>query len=323
MFRSAFRVLLASSVLATPATSAPRVPAPASNPRAEAPAPAPAAPAQRELRRRPLRLTDAEATSVPEVLVAPGVPTTLTFRPAIKPESVLLADTSGVFPEKTRATATAVLLTPRGELPPGAVATLQVTTVDGTILPFLLRSDAKLADLQVDVEVALEEKAAPQSPQAMKGIVEQLQEQLDQCQSGAPLAGAKRIASLILEQDTAHPQPFERLDIHRRDKQSRLLVTAQRAYRLLGHTFIVVSVQNRDLSPWVLDKVSIATSANGQLEEMGQSFFTADLTTLAPDQEGKVIVGFPSPRPAPGQRFTLTLTGRSGNRNVRLEDISL
>src|SRR5690349_16559829 len=138
MLRNALRAFLASSVLATVAVSAPRTPAPAAKSQAEAPAPAPAASAPRELRRRPLRITDAEATSVPEVLVGQGVPTTLTFQPAIKPESVLLADTSGVFPEKTRATPNAVLLTPRGDLPPGAVATLQVTTVDGTILPFLL-----------------------------------------------------------------------------------------------------------------------------------------------------------------------------------------
>lgn len=47
------------------------------------------APARRELRRRPLQVTDATSTMVPEVHVAAGVPTTLAFRVAIKPDAGL------------------------------------------------------------------------------------------------------------------------------------------------------------------------------------------------------------------------------------------
>jgi len=138
-------------------------------------------PIRRELKRRLLQVTDATSTTVPQVHVAAGIPTTLAFRVPIKPEAVLMADTAGVFPEKTRATATSVLLTPRADLPSTAVATLTVTLEDGTILPFLLTSLPGEADLQVDVDVALQARQAPESAGTLASVVSQLQQRLDEC----------------------------------------------------------------------------------------------------------------------------------------------
>src|SRR4051812_1778774 len=49
-----------------------------------------ATPAKRELRRRPLRITDDSAASVTEIHVAAGTPSTLSFQVALKDNGVLL-----------------------------------------------------------------------------------------------------------------------------------------------------------------------------------------------------------------------------------------
>lgn len=278
-------------------------------------------PARRELRRRPLQVTDATSTTVPEVHVAAGVPTTLTFRVAIKPDAVLLADAAGVFPERTRATSTSVLLTPRADLPASAVATLTVTLEDGTILPFLLTSIPGEADLQVDVDVALH---TPASAGALASVVSQLQQRLDECTSTSGTAGVRKIAAIVSQQDLEKPQAFQRYDIHRLTRQNQLLVEAKQAYRLFGATYLVLTIQNRSPSKaWVFDKAEVSVQGTGATEELKVAAAIAELASLQPDETERLVVAFPTPSQGANPRFVLSLREKDGNRHVRLDDIAL
>jgi uncharacterized protein (TIGR02268 family) len=289
---------------------------------AESPSAGP--PPRRELKRRPLRLTDANATAVPEIHVAGGVPTTVVFRSPIKPDSVLIADTSGLFPEKTRTTSTSLLLIPRADLPQGTVATLSVTLTDGTILPFLLSSVPSEADLQVDVEVALEEHAPPESTAGMKTVISQLQQKLDECTASSGAAGVQKIAALIVQQDLARPQAFQRYDVRKLDKQSRLLVEVRQAYRLFGTTYVVMTIENRDPSrSWVLDHPEVALQGGGRADDLKVSSFSGDMPALHPDETQKLVIAFPTPAQGINNRFVLSLKEKDGNRHVRLEDVAL
>src|SRR5690348_16918259 len=52
---------------------------------------------KRELRRRTITIDDASLTSVPEIRVAGGTPTILTFEVPVKEGGAVLADVRGVF----------------------------------------------------------------------------------------------------------------------------------------------------------------------------------------------------------------------------------
>ncbi|HEY8210299.1 MAG TPA: DUF2381 family protein [Myxococcaceae bacterium] len=280
-----------------------------------------AGPARRELKRRPLVLTDATSTAVPEIHVAAGVPTTLAFRSPIKPDAVLVADTAGVFPERTRATATSVLLTPRADLPANAVATLTVTLADGAILPFMLTSLPGEADLQVDVAVALQQRASPESPAT---LVSQLQQKLDECSSTSGNAGVQKIASLIGVQDAEKPQALQRYDVHKLVRQSQLLVEVKQAYRLFGFTYVVLTVQNRSSSKaWVFDRAEVSVQGGGATEDLKVSASVAEMATLQPDETERVVIAFPTPSQGTDHRFVLSLREKDGARHVRLDDVAL
>ena len=281
------------------------------------------APVRRELRRRPLQVTDATSTMVPEVHVAAGVPTTLAFHVAIKPDAVLVADTAGVFPERTRATSTSVLLTPRSDLPASAVATLTVTLADGTILPFLLTTVPGEADLQVDVDVALQARQAPESAGAL-AVVSQLQQKLDECSSTAGNAGVQKVATLVSQQDLEKPQAFQRYDIHRLTRQNQLLVEAKQAYRLFGVTYLVLTVQNRSASKaWVFDRAEVAVQGGGATEDLKVSAAVAEMVALQPDETERLVIAFLTPNQSATHRFVLSLHEKDGNRHVRLDDVAL
>ena len=134
-------------------------------------------PVKRDLRRRPLRITDDSSDSISEIHVAAGTPTTLSFQVAIKEGEIVLADVKGNF-YPPQLTDKAVILVPKEDLPEGEVTSLSVALTDGTLLPFKLVTAPGDVDLQVDVEVALDKKAAPDSAQALKAANTQLRAQL-------------------------------------------------------------------------------------------------------------------------------------------------
>jgi len=277
----------------------------------------------RKLQRRTLVLTDANLNDVQVIHVAGGVPTSLSFSQPIRPSSVILADTSDAF-LPLRATETSLVLLPRRDLKPTALATLSVTLADGTLLPLVLATVRGEADLGVDIQLALVHKARPESPAALKASLAQLHAELDECRANTGAAGVASVARMVLEKDAPGPHAFARMDVRRRDKQERLLVELARSYRLFGHTYLVLTLENRDPSlAWVLDHPELTATGNGQSADVHVVSFEMDVPSIGPNETGRLVIAFPTPVLERGGEFRLRLLEKHGTRHVRLDGLSL
>ena len=167
---------------------------------------------RRELRRRTITIDDDTLSSVPEIRVAGGTPTILTFEVPVKDGGAVLADVRGVFYPPTQTDKT-VMLVPKADL--ARPEPLNVSLADGTVLTFKLTTAPNEADVQVDVAIALRNHAKPDSAAALRMMNEQLRSELDECRDGAANAGATKVAALLLAQSLDQPlKPFIRQVVH-------------------------------------------------------------------------------------------------------------
>jgi uncharacterized protein (TIGR02268 family) len=275
---------------------------------------------KRELRRRALTIDDATLTSVPEIRVAGGTPTILTFEVPVKDGGAVLADVRGVFYPPTQTDRT-VMLVPKIDLE--RPQPLNVSLADGTVLTFKLVTIPTEADVQVDVSVALKEHARPDSAAALRMMNEQLRGELDECRDGAANAGATKLAALLLAQSLDRPQSFERRPLRAGDKQSRLLVQGHWAYRMLGLTYMIFTVENRDPQrSWVMDHVEVRLTGAGDAVDVKVVAAQPELAILPPGTTERVVVAFETPSMSASQRLKVSLHEKDGPRLVALEGIS-
>ena len=280
----------------------------------------PKAPARRELRRRTLVIDDQTLGSLPELHVAGGSATLLTFEIPVRENGALVTDTRGLFHPPTQTDKT-VIIVPKADLPQPAA--LSVTLSDGTALSFKLVSVPKEADVQVDVVLALQSRASPDSAQALRTTIEQLRGELDECHASSASAGAGKVAALFLGQSLDEPQAFDRHALRGGDKQNRLLVEARWIYRLVGLTYLVFTVENRDpAKPWVLDRAEVKLTGSGDAVDLRVLATAAEVPLLAPGQAGKVVLAFKTPTQTASHRYTVTLVEKDGGRRVVLEGLS-
>jgi len=277
---------------------------------------------KRALKRRSLLVTDANFNEVQVIHVAAGVPTTISFRQPLRPESVILADTTNAF-LPVKATETSIVLIPKRDLGQRSMTTLTVTLADSTILPLVLTTVPGEADIGVDINVVLVKQAPPESAAVLRASVGQLRGELDECRADQGSAGIAKLASLVLQQDISRPQVFERHDLRRRDKQERLLVDVRQAYRIFGQTYLVVTLENRDPSrTWVLDHPELTVVNGSQSMDVQVASFQVDTVAIAPNETGKVVVAFQTPPQGNGNSFNLQLLEKNGSRHVKLEGLS-
>ena len=275
---------------------------------------------KRELRRRTLRIDDASLSSVPEIRVAGGTPTILTFEVPVKEGGAVLADVRGVFYPPTQTDRT-VMLVPKSDLERSQP--LNVSLADGTVLTFKLVSTATEADVQVDVTIALKERARPDSAAALRMMNEQLRSELDECRDGAANAGATKLAALLLAQSLDQPQSFERRPLRAGDKQSRLLVEGRWVYRMLGLTYMIFTVENRDPQrSWVMERVDVRLTGGAEAVDVKVVAAQAELPILPPGTAERVVVAFEAPPMSPSQRFKVSFHEKDGPRLVALEGLS-
>lgn len=275
---------------------------------------------KRELRRRTIRIDDASLSSVPEIRVAGGTPTILTFEVPVKEGGAVLADVRGVFYPPTQTDRT-VMLVPKADLE--RPQPLNVSLADGTVLTFKLVSTSAEADVQVDVAIALKERARPDSAAALRMMNEQLRSELDECRDGAANAGATKLAALLLAQSLDQPQTFERRPLRAGDKQSRLLVEGRWVYRMLGLTYMIFTVENRDPQrSWVMDRVDVRLTGAGEAVDVKVVAAQAELPILPPGTAERVVVAFEAPPMSPSQRFKVSFHEKDGPRLVALEGLS-
>lgn len=275
---------------------------------------------RRELRRRTITIDDASLTSVPEIRVAGGTPTILTFEVAVKEGGAVLADVRGVFYPPTQTDRT-VMLVPKADLE--RPQPLNVSLVDGTVLTFKLVTVPAEADVQVDVAVALKERARPDSAAGLRMLNAQLRGELDECRDGAANTGATKLAALLLAQSLDQPQTFERRPLHAGDKQSRLLVEGRWVYRMLGLTYMIFTVENRDPQrSWVLDRIDVRLTGAGEAVDVRVVAAQPELPILPPGTVERVVVAFEAPPMSPSQRFKVSFHEKDGPRLVALEGIT-
>jgi uncharacterized protein (TIGR02268 family) len=275
---------------------------------------------KRELRRRPLTIDDATLNSVPEIRVAGGTPTILTFEVPVKDGGAVLADVRGVFYPPTQTEGT-VMLVPKADLT--RPEPLNVSLADGTVLTFKLVTVRGEADVQVDIAVALRERAAPESAQALRLVNEQLRSELDECRDGSANAGASKLAALLLAQSLEQPQTFERRPLRGGDKQSRLLVQGRWVYRMLGLTYMIFTVENRDPErAWVLDRAEVRLTGGRDAVDVKVVAAQAELPLLPSGAAARVVVAFETPPMSASQRLEVRFHEKDGPRLVALEDLS-
>lgn len=276
--------------------------------------------ARRELRRRTLTIDDKTLGSLPEIHVAGGAATILAFQVPVKEGGAFIGDVRSLFylPQQSDKT---LILIPKADL--AQPVPLNVTLADGTLLSFQLTSVPRESDVQVDVVVELEERAAPDSAPALRATIEQLRSELDGCQAASAGAGASKIAALLMEQSLDEPQAYDRHALRGGDKQNRLLVGARWIYRLAGLTYLVFTVENRDPSrSWVLDRAEVKLTGGGDALDLQVLAAATEVPILAPGTGEKVVVAFKTPSQASTQRYTVTFMERDGGRRVALEGLS-
>jgi hypothetical protein len=175
----------------------------------------------------------------------------------------------------------------------------------------------------VDVAIALRERAKPDSAQALRTMNAQLRSELDECRDGVASAGATNLAALLLAQSLDQPQTFERRPLHAADKQSRLLVQGRWVYRMLGLTYMIFTVENRDPQrSWVLDRVDVRLTGGGDAADLKVIAAQSELTTLPPGVAERVVVAFETPRMSESRRFNVRFHEKDGPRVVALEGLS-
>jgi uncharacterized protein (TIGR02268 family) len=283
---------------------------------------APRRPQERELRRRALTVDDANLTALPEIHVAKGVSTVLTFPVSLREsEGVFVADVKNVMEILTQSDRV-ILLVPKQDL--STPLALNATLADGTVLTFKLVSVPTDVDVQVDLTLALERRGLAESATALKASLARVRAQLDECQATSGTAGVTKIASLLVAQDLKSPHTFERMPASGGDKQSRLLVQARWVYRLFGTTFVVLDVDNRDPSrTWVLDRAEVRLAGHESAVEVKVLSAVSELHTLPPDVQERIVVAFTTPPRERNQGVTLSLFERDGGRHVVLENLDL
>ena len=309
--------MLRSLVVALFATVAPVATLAAASGRAPS---AEAAQVKRELRRRTLAINDSNVSSLPEIHVAGGTATVVSFQVPLRSGGAFIADVKGLMNPLSQSDRFLVLV-PKKDLP--GPLPLNVSLADGTVLTFKLLTIATDADAQVDVALDLERSAAPDSAAALKTSLVSVRAQLDECQAGSAAAGVAKIASLFIQQNVDAPHAFERHAIRGGDKQSRLLVEARWVYRLLGMTYLVLTVENRDpVKPWVLDRAEVKLLGSSSVDVKVLSI-QAELATLPPDVSEKVVVAFATPPQTARQKVSLSLLEKEGARHVVLDGLEL
>jgi hypothetical protein len=270
---------------------------------------------------RTLSLTDDNRNFVPELHVAPGVPTTLILPLNVDKNGTRLADSNGLlYPLLVQAN-TAVV-TPKAELAPGVAVPMSVALEDGTLLSFVIRSAPGPIDFQVSVEVHFTRNNAPESVESLKAEIAQLQSRIDELQSNSVNAAVAHVANLLLSQEpgTATARTFEGHRVHSRDKQSRLLVEASYVYRLFSKSYLLLTVENRDPSRvWVLDRAEVHLKSSSETVSIPVQHVESDIKSLPPEETARVVVVFDTPPQSSGQTLEVSLLEKAGARPVTLE----
>jgi len=151
-----------------------------------------------------IAFSDENRASVPELHLAQGVPTTVVFPLNINEAATRLADSQRLIyrPQFFKNTA---VLSPKADLPAGALIPLTVGLEDGTLLSFVLRTVPAEADFQVTVEVKFQREVSPESVEGLKQTIAQMQRPARRVSGERRELRVSQIAALVLSQEPQSP----------------------------------------------------------------------------------------------------------------------
>lgn len=259
-----------------------------------------------------------DQSTIPEVHLAKGIPTTLSF--PVKLAQVAVRDDEHLL-YKERISNNVLVLTPKETLPKGQVVPVSVTLEDNSVLSFLAVSDPAQVDYQLAIEVKFQ-RAAPASVESLKQTIAELQSRLDELQSDSPRLAVRQITSLVLSQDPQSPaaKTFTGYTLHGADKQSHLVLRVHHLYRLFRYSYLLLTVQNRDPSKvWVLDHPELRFVGSAETQTITILSFESEKQSLGPEELSKIAVAFESPAQTPGQKIIIRLVEKGGPRQAEIE----
>jgi uncharacterized protein (TIGR02268 family) len=278
----------------------------------------------RDPERRTVTIDDKTVNTLPELHVAGGLATVLQFSvPLAERDTNALEGTyKARFHQIAQTTDRTIVLLPIKDLD-GPIP-VNVALRDGTVLVFKCVSVPRRYDGQVEVVIALRERAPVESVAALKTRIGALQAEIDQCRATSGDAGASKVASLLLTQNFDQPQAFDRRRVSRADKSQKLLLEAQWAYRLLGSTYLVMSVENRDPDRvWSVSHAEVKVTSGKTQADLAVKATVADMPALPPDAAAHVVIVFPTPTGSGPITVSVTLHERDGGRAATLSGIDL
>lgn len=277
----------------------------------------------RKLVQREVEINDDNVNEVPMLRMAKEVPLMMTFSQPLR-GPIMLAEHEGNFAVQQQPDG--VLLMALREPNPKAVVTLTATVEDGTMVVFSIGPDAKETDVRVHVSVKLRRKATMDSPIVLKAINEELRGELDACLSISGDDGIRKVAALALQQESGRPVAFtvERRQLRKIDKQARLLVEVMALYRLFEHSYVVISVKNRDPSRvWVLERPELEAHGKAGAFPLKVVTYSAEKPQLGPDESEKIVIAYKTPDEAMGNRLTVRLKEKQGDRHITVAGLQL
>ncbi len=277
----------------------------------------------RQLVQREVEINDDNVNEVPMLRMAKEVPLMMTFSQPLR-GPIMLAEHEGNFAVQQQHDG--VLIMALREPNPKAVVTLTATVEDGTMVVFSIGPDANATDVRVHVSVKLRRKATMDSPIVLKAINEELRAELDACQSISGDDGIRKVAALALQQDQGRPLAFtvERRDVRKIDKQSRLLVEVTALYRLFEHSYVVLSVKNRDPNRvWIMERPELEGRGKSGTFPLKVVTYSTEKPQLGPDEVEKIVIAYKTPEDALGDKLTIRLREKQGERHITLANLQL
>lgn len=278
----------------------------------------------RELRSRRVVLSGSSAESIPELRVALGVVTTMTFEDAVIDARELHLEGRGSRVKLVDVGEHSVVLKPLVELARGERLLLQVPFADGkapTQATFALVSHPAEVDSQV--EVIREARSAEACQGELADAKAQLAQKDAELEALRARAAASGPAGLIFagllgnEGVTAvrfmvPPSP---------DVRHGLRATGQRAmsFRAAKWTAVAVEVENIGEQPWQ-PRTAMLVSVKTSRPIAGTSI-SMEKQQLGPGESALVVVETEPPSESAGEEFRLELFGADGGRDLSIPKV--
>lgn len=206
---------------------------------------------------------------------------------------------------------------------PGDRAVLTLTLDGGRPLTFTVRTVAE--DAAADTSVQIRLPVAPgETPALCEAAVQRVRDELRACLDTDRERGVSLVASLLLDAPEGG-EVLETRGLGVRDKQGRIFVEVVDAVRLFGHTYVRLSLENRDGSGkvWQPGEPAVVVEGPGPRRRSLAVVSVRDAEAVETGAAARMVIAVETPQLPKGAKVRLTLPEREGDRHLVLDDLSL